>query len=68
MGLGQSTLLSQRGLVALLESAAVRYASENSGNELRVIHIAEAVEHLILLAEIDVQPGIKGVAVFVQLW
>ena len=67
MGPDQCTLLSQRGLIALLETAAVRHASENAWNELRVIHEAESVEHLILFAEIDVQPAVKGVAVFRQI-
>ena len=47
MGPGQSTLLSQRGLMTFLETAAVRHAPENAWNELRVIHEAESVEDLI---------------------
>ena len=48
MGPGQCALLRERSLVALLETAAVSYATENSGNELGVVHVAEAVEQLVL--------------------
>ena len=61
---GQCALLRQRGLRTFLETAAVGYAPENSGDELRIVHIAEAVEDLILVAQVEVQPGVKGVAVF----
>ena len=33
-----------------------------SWDELRVVDIAEAEEHLVLLAEIDVEPRVEGVA------
>ena len=36
------------GLIALLETAAVRHATENPWNELRIIHVAEAEENLVL--------------------
>ena len=64
MRIGQRTLLGQGGLIALLESAAIRYASENPRNELRVVHQAEAIEQLVFLADIDVQTGIKRLAIF----
>ena len=64
VGPGQCALLRQGGLRTLLETAAIRHAPENAGNELRVVHIAEAVEDLVLVAEVEVQSGIKGVAVF----
>ena len=35
MSLSQCALLRERGLVALLETAAVSHATENSGDELR---------------------------------
>src|SRR5580704_6733 len=62
------SLLSDRGLISLLETAAIRYAAENAGNKLRIIHQAEAEEKLVLLVEVDVHPGIEGIAVFIQLW
>ena len=66
MGVSQCALLRQRGLVALLETAAVSYATENSGDELGIVHVAEAVEQLVLFAEVDVHPGIKRVAALIQ--
>ena len=68
MGPSQRALLRQCGLIALLETSAVRNAPEDAGNELRVVHQAEAVEELILVAEIEVQPAVKSVAVFVDFW
>ena len=64
MGPSQRALLRQRGLWTFLETAAVGHASENAGDELRVIHEAESGKHLVLVAEVEVQPGVKGVAVF----
>ena len=66
MGPSQCALLREGGLVALLETAAVGHATENAGNELRVVHEAEAVEQLVLVAEVEVHPGVKGVAVFAE--
>ncbi len=63
MGPGQCALLRQRRLRTFLEAAAVGHAPENAGNELRVVDEAEAVEDLILVAEVEVQPGVKSVAV-----
>ena len=63
MGPGQRALLRQGGLRTFLEAAAIGYAPENAGNELRVIDKAEPVEDLILVTEVEVQPGVKGVAV-----
>ena len=37
MGLYAGLLIGLRGLDALLEAAAVRYAAKDAGNELRVI-------------------------------
>src|SRR5258708_29408120 len=64
MGPGQRALLRQRGLRALLETASIRHAPKNAGDELRVVHVAEAVEDLILVTEVEIQAGVKGVAVF----
>ena len=64
MSPGQCALLRQCGLRTFLEATAIGYAPENAGNELRVVHIAESVEDLILVAEVEVQPGVKSVAVF----
>ena len=50
----QSTLLSVRRLIALLEAASVRDATENGGNELRVVYIAKPKEQRVLLTKIDV--------------
>ena len=49
---------------AFLETATISHAPENSGNELRIVHVAEAIEDLILVAQVEVQPGVKSVAVF----
>ena len=64
MGPGQCALLCQRGLRTFLETATISYAPENAGDELRVVHVAESGKHLVLVAEVEVQPGIKGVAIF----
>ena len=66
MSVDQRTLLSQRRLDTLLESSAVGNTAEKSWDELRVVDIAEAEEHLVLLAEIDVEPRVEGVAMLVQ--
>ncbi len=67
MGISQCALLRERSLVALLETAAISYATENSGDELGIVHIAEAIEQLVLFAEVEVHPGIKRVAALIQL-
>ena len=54
MGPGQRTLLSQCGLRTFLETATISDALEDSGDELRVVHVAETVENLILVAQIEV--------------
>ena len=64
VGPRQSTLFSQSGLSSFLETTAIGYAPENSGDELRIVHIAEAVEDLVLIAQVEVQAGVKSVAVF----
>src|SRR5580658_485413 len=61
-------LFGDGGLIALLEAAAVRDASKNTGNVLRVVHQAKPEEQLVLLVKVDVHPSIERVAVFVQLW
>ena len=66
MGPGQCALLRQGGLVALLETATVCDATEDAGNKLRIVDVAESVEHLIFVAEVEVQPGVESVSVFVK--
>ena len=44
VGTNQRTLLGHRGLIALLETAAVRHATENAWNQLRIVHEAESEE------------------------
>src|SRR5271169_531542 len=61
-------LLSNRGLIALLESAAIRYTGEEAGDELWVVHVAEPEENLILVANIGIHADIKSVAMFIELW
>ena len=61
MGPAQGTLLRICGLIPLLETAAVGDTTEDGGNKLWVIHIAESVEQRILLAEIDVHSRVKGI-------
>src|SRR5450432_4246954 len=68
MGPGQCALLCQRGLISLLETAAIGYSTEYSGNELRIIHQAEAVEELVLVAEVKIHPGVEGATVFLDGW
>ena len=51
-----------------MEAAAVRYAPENCRDELRIVHIAEAVEELILIAKIQIQACVKRVAVLAKSW
>src|SRR6516162_9954531 len=59
-------LIGLRRLIALLESATIRYAPEDSRNKLRVIDPTEAGEHLVVRAEIDVATHVKGVAALVE--
>ena len=66
MGEGQGGLFRFGGLVALLETASVRHASENSGNEIRVVHVAEPGKHLVLVAGVQVHPAVKGIAMFIE--
>jgi hypothetical protein len=66
MGIAQSALLSNCSLRALLESSAISDSAENAGNELWIVHVAEPEEHLILLGKVEIQTGIKGIAVFKQ--
>ena len=63
----ERALLRVRGLIALLEAAAVGDAAENAGNELRVVHQAEPEEQLVLVVEVDIHAGIEGVAMLKQL-
>ena len=63
MRIAQRALLRVGGLVALLETAAVRYAAENAGNKLRIVLQTEPEEQLVLVVEVDVHAGIKGVGV-----
>ena len=55
-----------RGLKALLEGAAVGYACKRPGNELRVVGIAEAGEHLVIVVRVEVSTRIEFIGVFVQ--
>ena len=48
-----------RCLDTLLEAAAVRYAAEEAGNILRVIHIAEAEEYLVFFVGIEVAADVE---------
>ena len=64
---GKCALLRERCLIALLESAAICHPAENTWDELGIIYIAESIKRLIPLAEINVQPRIERIAVFVQL-
>src|ERR1700757_5403014 len=66
MGVSQCTLLRQRCLNTLLEGATIRDTTEDAGDELRVIHVAEAEEHLIRLAKVHVHAGIEGIPMLVQ--
>ena len=67
VGIAQRALLSVGGLIALLETAAVGHAAEDTGNELRIVDQAEAEEQLVLVVEVEVHAGIEGVAMFKQL-
>ena len=61
-----NSLLRFRSLDALLKAATVRDTAEDAGDKLRVIHIAEASKHLVLVAQIIVTANIESVAVFVE--
>ncbi len=67
MGVGKGALLRESGLAALLERSAISDAAKDSGNELRIILVAEAVEELIFVVDVEINASIEGVAVFVQL-
>ena len=60
----QGALLRQSSLRTFLETTAIGHAPEDAGNELRIVHVAEAVENLVLVAEVEVHPGVKSVAIF----
>src|ERR1700676_904724 len=63
----ESALLGYRGLSALLEATAVRYATENARNELRIVDETESEEQLVLFIEIDVHSSIEGVAMLEKM-
>ena len=48
------------------KTAAVRYASKDTGNELRIVLQAEPEERLVVLADISVHARVKSAAVFLQ--
>ena len=58
----QYGLLRIGSLRTLLETTAIRNAAKDARDELRVIHIAEAEEELIVLAEIGIHASVKGVS------
>ena len=62
----QRALLGQRCLVTLVEPASVGNASKDRRNELRIVHIAESVEHLVFLREIDIQACVEGFSVLTK--
>src|SRR5579862_435993 len=66
MCVAESALLRVGGLCALLETTAVSQTAENARDKLRVVHVAEAEEQCILLAEVEVQTRVKCVAVFIE--
>src|SRR5262249_54503087 len=63
----QRALLRIRCLVTLGKAAAIGNPSENAGNKLRIIDVAEPVEKLVSVAEVNVHAGIEGVAVLKEL-
>src|SRR2546429_8084113 len=67
MRIAKGTLLGIRRLRTLLETTTVGDTAKNAGNELGDAHKTQAVKQCVLLAEIDVQPGIKRVAMLVEL-
>src|SRR5206468_8380614 len=62
----QSTLLRQCRLISLEESASIGNAAENTRDQFRSVHQAEAKEKLVFLAEVQVQSRIKGLSIFLQ--
>ncbi len=48
VGISQDRLVGFIGLNALLEAAAVGYASKDARDKLRIIRVTEAAEYLIL--------------------
>ena len=59
MGFSQCCLSGKCGLVALEEATTIRHTTEDAGNKFRIIYQAEPEKGLVLLAEINVDPGIK---------
>ena len=66
MRVRQCRLISKGGLRPLKESATVCHTSEDTGNKLRIIDQAKSKERRVLLAKIEVQAGVKGVAILPQ--
>ena len=64
----ESALLSNGGLISLLESAPVGHTGEQAGYELRVVHVAKPKEDLILVADIRIHANVKGIAMLIQFW
>ena len=60
---GQRTLLCESGLIAFLEPTTVRNTPKHAWDKLRIVNQTKPREHLIFLAEIHIQPGVKRVAV-----
>src|SRR4051812_39185243 len=59
----QSALLGQRSLWSLLERSSVRYATEDSRDEVGVVNVAEPEKDLIFRAKIDIQARVKRLPV-----
>src|SRR5262249_25592961 len=83
VSVAESALLCIGGLVAVLETAAIRDPTKNSGNKLRIVYVTEPEKHLVLraldlrsskariellLVEIQVHAGVKRVAMLEQFW
>ena len=62
-----TALVGLRGLITLLERAAIRNAAKDARNVLGVIRVAEANEDLILIFRVEVSSHIKRVRVLIEV-
>src|SRR6516225_1197448 len=62
VGIGQSTLLRVGGLIALLETAPIRSAPKDAGDELRIVYVAKSEKELVLLIEVNIHSRIERIA------
>ena len=67
VGVADDRLTGLRGLKTLLEPSAICDTTEDAGDQLRIIDVAESTEYLIALGRIHVNPGVDSVLVLKQI-